>query len=276
MGLLLSKERFGSVSPLPDGERVGVVGQDRPLSPDLPALVAFQAGSVQPVAAFEVTDPALLAGSVAPQPALGALGGRFLAASDEHRLGLKVLERGVRRAGVEPAVQRRPRCILIPSRSSSATVPRQQRVLGRVAQLGRRPAGSTRARRVLVCSVTSANWLTNPNSFGFPSLPLRIGRASGSCSDTIRSLIGSPCDPLTDLRGDLLAAIRHLLQRGGRLQLRLRAPPTRPAACAICASRRASLIERSNSSPVSPVNFSTSALASPERRRIVRVIALSL
>jgi hypothetical protein len=36
------------------------------------------------------------------------------------------------------------------------------------------------------------------------------------------------------------------------------------------------LIERSNSSPVSWVSASTSALASPERRRIVRVIARSL
>jgi hypothetical protein len=36
------------------------------------------------------------------------------------------------------------------------------------------------------------------------------------------------------------------------------------------------LIERSSSSPVSPVSFNTSLLASPERRRIVRVSVLSL
>ena len=54
-----------SVSPFTDDERVGVVGEDAPLSPDLLALVALQAGSVQPVAAFEVTDPALGPGSVA-------------------------------------------------------------------------------------------------------------------------------------------------------------------------------------------------------------------
>ena len=87
---------------------------------------------------------------------------------------------------------------------------------------------SPRAPR-LVFSVTSANWLTYPNSFGLPSLPLRIGRASGSDSDTIRSLIGSPATRWLDLPGDLLAAIRELLQPGGRLQLRLRATPARLA-----------------------------------------------
>jgi len=41
------------------------------------------------------------------------------------------------------------------------------------------------------------------------------------------------------------------------------------------ASLRASAIERSSSSPVCSVSFSTSALASPDRRRIVREIARS-
>ena len=190
-GLALVEGAVGSVSPLADDERVGVVGQDRPLSPDLPALVAFQAGSVQPVAAFEVADPALVAGSVAPQPALGALRAGFLAASDEHVRGVEVCERGARRTRLEPAVD----CDLAradPEPFELGDRVRQQRVLGRVAQLCATPAGSTRVRRVLVFSVTSANCDTNPNSLRFPSLPLRIGLASGSCSDTIRSLIGSP------------------------------------------------------------------------------------
>ena len=42
------------------------------------------------------------------------------------------------------------------------------------------------------------------------------------------------------------------------------------------ASRRASAIERRNSSPVSAVRLSTSSFASPERRRIVELIARSL
>jgi Transposase DDE domain len=57
-GFALIKRAVRSVSPGPDDEGVGVVAQDRPLSPDLLAFVALQAGSVQPVAAFEVTDPA--------------------------------------------------------------------------------------------------------------------------------------------------------------------------------------------------------------------------
>jgi hypothetical protein len=39
MGLLFGEGAVGSVSPLPDGERVGVAGQDGPFSPDLRALV---------------------------------------------------------------------------------------------------------------------------------------------------------------------------------------------------------------------------------------------
>ena len=76
-----------SVSPGPDGERVEVVGEDSPFSPDLPAFVAFEAAAAQPVAAFEVADPAFRAGAVAPQPTLGAFRARFLAAIDEHSVG---------------------------------------------------------------------------------------------------------------------------------------------------------------------------------------------
>src|SRR5450755_1220639 len=77
-------ELAGSVSPLPDGERVSVVGQDRPSVPDLLAFVAFEAGSVHSVAAFEVTDSSLGARSVLLEPSLGAFGAGLLAAGDEH------------------------------------------------------------------------------------------------------------------------------------------------------------------------------------------------
>lgn len=46
-----------SVSPGPDGEGVAVVGQDRPLNPDVPPLAAFEPGAVEDVAAFEVAGP---------------------------------------------------------------------------------------------------------------------------------------------------------------------------------------------------------------------------
>ena len=69
-----------SVSPGPDGERVSVVGEDAPSGPDLLAFVAFEAASVQAVAAFEVADPSFGAGSVALHSSLGALGAGLLGA----------------------------------------------------------------------------------------------------------------------------------------------------------------------------------------------------
>ena len=98
-------ELAGSVSPVPDGERVSVVGEDRPSGPDLLAFVAFQAGSVQAVAAFEVTDPSFGTGSVALQPSLGAFGAGLLAAGDEHPIGRKVFDGRGRRANVEAAIE---------------------------------------------------------------------------------------------------------------------------------------------------------------------------
>src|SRR5579862_1754327 len=105
-GFALVEGAIRSVSPGSDGERVEVVGEDCPFSPDPPALVALQSGSVQPVAALEVTDSALRAGAVAPQSTLSAFGLRFPAARDEHVLELEGRERGVRRADIEPAVER--------------------------------------------------------------------------------------------------------------------------------------------------------------------------
>src|SRR5665811_535756 len=93
-----------SVSPGPDGEGVSVVGQDAPSGPDLLAFVAFEARSVQAVAAFEVADPSFGAGSVALQASLGASTAGLLAAGDEHPVGLEVFECLAGRADVEAAV----------------------------------------------------------------------------------------------------------------------------------------------------------------------------
>ena len=97
-----------SVSPGPDGEGVSVVGQEGPSGPDLAAFVSLEPGSVHAVAAFEVTDPAFGAGSVALQPPLGASAAGLLAAGDEHPVrGQVVLLEGLAgRAGVEGAVER--------------------------------------------------------------------------------------------------------------------------------------------------------------------------
>lgn len=80
-----------------DGQRVGAVGENRPLSPHLPALVALLGRIGSAVAAFEAADSGYRAGAISPQKALDAFGGRFLAASDECLLGRKVRERAVGR-----------------------------------------------------------------------------------------------------------------------------------------------------------------------------------
>ena len=226
MGALV-EGAVGSVPPGPDGERVGVVGQDRPLSPDLPALVAFQAGAVQPVAAFEVTDPALRTRSVASHPTLGALRAGLLAASDEHGLGVKVLERGAGRTDVEATVER-DLAWADPESFELGDGLRQQRVLGRVPQLGRGRQDQTSGAASGVLG--HLRQLGNePKFVGLPKLPL---------ADRPRVWIVQRHDPildrlpghaLADLPRDLLAAIGHLLQRRGRLELRLCPAPARVA-----------------------------------------------
>ena len=55
------------------------------------ALVSFEPGSVHAVAAFEVTDLASGARSVALQPSLGAPAAGLLAASDEHAVWVQAV-----------------------------------------------------------------------------------------------------------------------------------------------------------------------------------------
>jgi hypothetical protein len=162
---------------------------------------------------------------------------------------------------------------LIPSRVSSATVSGNS-----VFSLGLPTwweAGRISPRAPgLVCSVTSVSWLTYPNSVGLPILPLRIGRASGSDSDTIRSVIFSPASRWRIC----LVTFSHRSANSSSFRAAVslaRAPRPRARRLAAAASLRASLTERSNSSPVSLVNSSTSVFASPERRRIVRAIPRS-
>lgn len=85
-----------------------MVGQDRPSGPDLMAFVALESRSVHGVAAVEVTDPSLGAGSVTLQSSLGAPAACLLTDGDGYSLGreVAVVERLAGRARVEPAVQR--------------------------------------------------------------------------------------------------------------------------------------------------------------------------
>src|SRR5919204_3530640 len=74
----------GMVSVGSDGEGVEVVGEDRPADPGCGAVVAFEAAARQPVAAFEVRDPAFAADAVAGQSSSRAFRVGLLAAGDEH------------------------------------------------------------------------------------------------------------------------------------------------------------------------------------------------
>src|SRR5215207_3018052 len=87
-----------------DGERVEVVGEDRPGGPGALAVVAFEAAAVESVAALEVADASFGADSEFRQAPVGALGAGGAAAGDEDAVGAgQVLVDG---AGREAAVER--------------------------------------------------------------------------------------------------------------------------------------------------------------------------
>ncbi len=121
-------------------------------------------------------------------------------------------------------------------------------------------------------SVTSQIWATKPNSVGRPSLPLRIGRASGSESDTNRSVIFNPRARRSICWGDLLAPASQLFELGGGAQLGSCARP-RAALRAWAASPRASRAERAILAPARELSSITWSLAWPVRRESVREIA---
>jgi hypothetical protein len=181
--------------------------------------MALQPQAAQPVAALEVTDAALDAGSVAGSTLAGSAGAWLVASGELDLLVGEVGERVFGRAGMKPlsATISRGR---IPTRSSSAA--------GFSPGLpGAWPAGRMKPRAPLrVFSVTSQICATYPNSVGLPSLPLRISRASGSASETSRSVIFSPRATI-DLLCDLAAVRSDLLELVRRAQLRARPASTR-------------------------------------------------
>lgn len=124
----------------------------------------------------------------------------------------------------------------------------------------------------LVFSVAAQICVTYPNSFGLPSLRLRIGLASGSKIDTSLSVIRSPatrfwiCSTTRSARS---------MNRSSRSIWRsfARAPRPRARRRATTSSRLASPSERATSLPACSVSSSSCALRSPVRRPSVRVIA---
>src|SRR3954451_18394567 len=87
--------QLGMLSGGADGERVEVVGEDRPGGPGAGALVAFQTGSAQAVAAFEVADAALGADPEPGESPVGLARAGRLASGDERSVwGRQVLGDG--------------------------------------------------------------------------------------------------------------------------------------------------------------------------------------
>src|SRR5512132_1308548 len=249
-----------------DGEGVQVVGQDRPAGPDPLALVTLEAAASQPVAALELADTALAAGAVASQAPAGASGALLGAPRDERARGRQPGQGLGGRAGHKPAVQRDL------TRSKAEAVQFggglvQQTVLARVARRGGRrqdiAAGAASGVGGDLSDLGDVAELV-----GLPSLPLRIGRASGSLSDTNRSLIFSP-------RSRCWIWVATRWQRPAnssscRAARSLdRAPRPRAAARAWAASARASRIERAITRPALAFNANTSSVLRPVRRASV-------
>lgn len=138
------------------GERVEVVGEDRPGGPGAGAGVAFQAGSVEAVAALEVADAAFGANAELGQPAVGLAGVRGVVAADEQPLRFgQVFADG---AGREAAVERDlPRAQ--PKLAQSLTGGGQQVALVERADAaaGGQDQAAGAAARVLA---DSASWMT--------------------------------------------------------------------------------------------------------------------
>jgi len=210
--------------------------------------------------------------AVAPHPPPGALRAGLLAARDEHPPGLKLAQGLVRRAGLKATVEGYlARAEPEPLQLGDGLG--QQHVLLRVARRGRRRRDQ--AARPAAGVLGHLRQLDH--------VPELVRLAEFALADRARVGVRERDDPIRDrlalgtpldLPGDLRAAVGELLEPSRGPQPRAR-PRPRAVRLAAAASLRASPTDRSSSSPVSAVSLSTSALASPERRRIVRVIARS-
>src|SRR6266508_237949 len=122
-------------------------------------------------------------------------------------------------------------------------------------------------------STLSTTWALYPNSTGLPNRPLAIGRASGSCSDTI---LVAPAGVSPDSRVRVWAATRST--NSARACSSVTAAQAAPVAArplrrkarrALRTTARASSTATSARSAISPLMAYTSAWASSVRRRNV-------
>jgi hypothetical protein len=171
-----------SVSLGSDGEGVEVVGEDRLSGSDPHPVMSLQARAAHPVAALEVTDSSFDPDAVSGAAFLGATGGGLMLVGEVDSLVARSGSASLVGAGRKPPSATISRGRIL-ARCSSAAV-----CGGSVFSAGfpgAWPAGRMNSRAPRrVFSVTSQICATYPNSVGLPSLPLRIGRASGSAIDT--------------------------------------------------------------------------------------------
>ena len=198
---------WGSVSAGSDGEGVEVVGEDRPAGPGLHPVISLSRDRRSPQPRL-VADPALDAGPVAGSALARSLAAGFVSAGDVDLVVGQFGECVSARAGMNPPSSTISRG-RTPARSSSAVV--WSSSLFSPGFPGSCPTGRFNPRAPLrVFSVISQIWATYPNSVGLPSLPLRIGLASGSAIDTSRVGDRQPADTPVDLLDHFLRATRQL------------------------------------------------------------------
>ena len=164
------------------------------------------------------------------------------------------VERELARAQVERGPARRP------------VAGQQVGLVGRADLAGGRDDQAARAAAGVLAQLGELDRRSRTRSAA-RSLPLRIGRASGSVIETSRSVIFSPAEALADLARDLAGALGQLLQppRGGEL-----GAGRRDRGRARAAARRAGAPRGPSArpaAPASPVSRSAGRLALAGARR---------
>src|SRR5438132_2176596 len=205
-----------------DGERVKVVGEDRPGAPSLHSGRSLQARPAQSVAALEVADAALRSGAVAAEPSLGPSRAGLLAPGDEHALGFELLESFGGGSLLEAAIERDfPRTQPEPLKLAGRV--RQQLALRRVARSrGGRQDESPRATLGVLRDLADLDDVSELVGLAELALADRAGIGVEHRHQPLCDRL--PRDPLLDLRRDALGAVRELLKARDRLKLALCAP----------------------------------------------------
>lgn len=179
-------------SARPDGERVGVVGEDPPGDPGSDALVAFESAALEPVASFQVADPALAADPEARETAIGALGAGGLSTGDEDTIRARQVLGDA--GGKEAAVERE---LAWPELERVELRGRLGQEVGLVQRADPARGGDGQPAGAAAGVLAELGELDDIAELGRrPQLALADRTGMGSLSETSRSLIFSPASRL--------------------------------------------------------------------------------